>query len=284
MTSGSVAERMMALGEERRFLYPNTEEGKAKLIADLNKQMAAMNERLPQVFGRMPKAGVEIRRVPPEIEAGAPGGYYQLPALDGSRPGAYYINLRDTAENPSWTLPTLTYHEATPGHHHQIALALEAEGIPDIRKLPNYSVYTEGWGLYAEQLADELGAYENDPWGQLGYLQSYMFRAARLVVDTGIHAKRWSREQAVRYMVENTGQAETLLVTEVERYAVWPGQATSYMVGQTRWVGLRERLKKELGSRFDLRSFHDTAIAAGAMPISVLEAMMERWAAEQAGE
>lgn len=279
MTTGTVAERMLALGKEPRFLYPNTDEGKAKLLADLNAQMAEMNKRLPAVFGRMPKAGVEIRRVPPEIEAGAPGGYYQLPALDGSRPGAYYINLRDTAENPSWTLPTLTYHEATPGHHHQIALAQEAQGIPEIRKLPNYSVYTEGWGLYAEQLADELGAYENDPWGQLGYLQSYMFRAGRLVVDTGIHAKRWSREQAIDYMVANTGQPEASMATEIERYAVWPGQATSYMVGQTRWVALRDRLKAELGDRFDLRDFHDTALGAGAMPISVLEALMDRWAA-----
>ena len=241
--------------------------------------MAEMNKRLPAVFGRMPKAGVEIRRVPPEIEAGAPGGYYQIPALEGSRPGAYYINLRDTAENPSWTLPTLTYHEAMPGHHHQIALAQEAQGIPEIRKLPNYSVYTEGWGLYAEQLADELGAYENDPWGQLGYLQSYMFRAGRLVVDTGIHAKRWSREKAIDYMVANTGQPEASMATEIERYAVWPGQATSYMVGETRWVALRDRLKAELGDRFDLRDFHDTALGAGAMPISVLEALMNRWAA-----
>lgn len=283
MSKGTVAERLLALGKEPRFIYPNTDAGKAKLIADLNLQVVEMQRRLPRAFGKLPKALVEVRRVPKEIEAGAPGGYYQPPALDGSRPGAFYINLRDTAENPSWTLPTLTYHEATPGHHNQIALAQEATGIPELRKLPNYSVYTEGWGLYAEQLADELGAYADDPFGKLGYLQSYMFRAGRLVVDTGLHHKRWSREQAIRYMVENTGQSEPTMVTEVERYCVWPGQATSYMVGQTRWVAVREAVKRQLGDRFDLRAFHDTALGAGVMPISVLEAMMHRWADELAG-
>lgn len=277
MTRGTVAQRLQALGKEARFLYPNTDAGKARLIADLNGQVIAMQRRLPAAFGKLPQAPVEVRRVPPEIEAGSAGGYYQPPALDGSRPGAFYINLRDTAEWPRWTLPTLTYHEATPGHHNQIALAQIATGIPELRKLPMYSVFTEGWGLYAEQLADELGAYEGDPFGKLGYLQSYMFRAGRLVVDTGLHAKRWSREQAVRYMVDNTGQPEGSMVTEIERYCVWPGQATSYMVGQTRWVAIREALKARLGARFDLRDFHDTALGAGVMPISVLEAMMERW-------
>lgn len=277
MTRGTVAQRLLALGKEPRFIYPNTDAGKAKLIADLNLQVADMQRRIPRAFGKLPRALVEVRRVPPEIEAGSAGGYYQPPALDGSRPGAFYINLRDTAEWPKWTLPTLTYHEATPGHHNQIALAQIATGIPELRKMPMYSVFTEGWGLYAEQLADELGAYDGDPFGKLGYLQSYMFRAGRLVVDTGLHAKRWSREQAVRYMVENTGQPEATMVTEVERYCVWPGQATSYMVGQTRWVAIRDGLKARLGARFDLRDFHDTALGAGVMPISVLDAMMQRW-------
>src|SRR3546814_624522 len=167
-----------------------------------------MQRRLPEAFGRLPKAKCDIRRVPPEVGAGPPGGHDQRPALDGARPGAYYINLGDAAENPSWTLPTLTYHEATPGHHHQIALAQEATGIPRLRRLPAYSVYTEGWGLYAEQLADEMGVYANDPWGQLGYLQSYMFRAARLVVDTGLHHYRWSREKAIAYYNDSLGTPE----------------------------------------------------------------------------
>lgn len=281
MTKGSVAERMRALGKDPRFLYPNTDEGKAKLIAELNAQMQAIQARLPEAFGRLPKAKAEIRRVPADIEDGATGGYYQVPALDGSRPGAYYINLRDTAENPSWTLPTLTYHEASPGHHHQIALAQEATGIPRLRRLPAYSVYTEGWGLYAEQLADEMGVYENDPWGRLGYLQSYMFRAARLVADTGLHHYRWTREQGIKYYNETLGTPEPSNITEIERYCVWPGQATSYMVGQTQWVAIREKAKAALGAKFDLRAFHDTALSAGAMPIEVLASLIERWTAEQ---
>ncbi|RSU21795.1 DUF885 domain-containing protein, partial [Sphingomonas koreensis] len=180
-------------------------------------------------------------------------------------------------------LPTLTYHEATPGHHHQIALAQEAAGIPRLRRLPVYSVYTEGWGLYAEQLADEMGAYADDPFGRLGYLQSYMFRAARLVVDTGLHHMRWSREKAIQYMNDALGTPERGNITEVERYCVWPGQATSYMVGQTRWVAIREKAHKALGDKFDIRAFHDTALAAGAMPVSVLESMIDRWVAAQRG-
>ncbi len=281
MTQGSVAERLGALGQEARFVYPNTDAGKEQLLTELNAQMAAIQRRLPDFFGRLPRATCEIRRVPPAIEAGAPGGYYQSPTLDGSRPGAYYINLRDTAEWPKWTLPTLTYHEAVPGHHHQIALAQEATGIPPLRRLPLYSVYTEGWGLYAEALADEMGAYENDPFGKLGYLQSFMFRAARCVVDTGLHHKRWSREQAIRYMVENLGDQESSVATEVERYCVWPGQATSYKVGQTRWSALRERARQALGDRFDIKGFHDTALAAGAMPVAVLERVIEDWIASQ---
>ncbi|MCW0198356.1 DUF885 family protein [Sphingopyxis sp.] len=281
MTGGTVAERMLALGADKRFIYPNTDAGKAKLIAKLNEQIEEMQRRLPEMFGRLPKAKVEIRRVPAEIEDGATGGYYQIPALDGSRPGAYYINLRDTAENPSWTLPTLTYHEATPGHHHQIALAQEATGIPRLRRLPTYSVYSEGWGLYAEQLADEMGVYDGDPFGRLGYLRSYMFRAARLVVDTGLHHYRWSREKAIAYYNETLGTPEPSNVTEIERYCVWPGQATSYMVGQTRWVATRERARAALGDRFDIRAFHDTALAAGAMPIDVLGSMIDRWVAAQ---
>lgn len=283
MTKGTVAERMRALGKDPRFLYPNTDAGKEKLIAELNAQMQAMQARLPEAFGRLPKAKVEIRRVPADIEDGATGGYYQIPALDGSRPGAYYINLRDTAENPSWTLPTLTYHEASPGHHHQIALAQEATGIPRLRRLPAYSVYTEGWGLYAEQLADEMGVYENDPWGRLGYLQSYMFRAARLVADTGLHHYRWTREQGIAYYNETLGTPEPSNITEIERYCVWPGQATSYMVGQVSWVAIREKANATLGEKFDLAGFHDTALAAGAMPISVLEKVVDRWVAEQRG-
>jgi uncharacterized protein (DUF885 family) len=279
LTQGSVGERIAAVGRRPDQLYPNTDVGKAQLIADLNAQMARMQARLPEVFGKLPRATVEIRRVPAEIEAGAPGGSYQLPALDGSRPGAYYINLRDTAETPRFTLPTLTYHEATPGHHFQIATALEATGIPLLRKMPLFSGYTEGWALYAEQLADEMGVYADDSLGQLGYLQSFMFRATRLVADSGLHHKRWSREQAVRYMVETLGDAESTLTTEVERYCVWPGQACSYKLGHTVWERTREQARASMGDRFDLKGFHDTALAAGAIPLEVLERLVADWAA-----
>lgn len=277
LTQGTVGQRIAALGKDPRFVYPNTDEAKEELLKELNVQMAAMQARMPDYFGRLPKSPCDIRRVPKAIEAGAPGGYYQAPALDGSRPGAYYINLRDTAEWPKWTLPTLTYHEAVPGHHFQIALQMEQPDTPLLMKVMGFSAYSEGWGLYSEQLADEIGAYENDPFGQIGYLQSLMFRAARLVVDSGLHHKRWSREQGIRYMVDTLGDQESSIATEVERYCVWPGQASSYKVGHTTWVRLREDAKKRLGDRFDIKGFHDTGLNLGGVPLTVLERTMNAW-------
>ena len=279
MTQGTVAERIRALGRDPRFVYPNTDQGKADLIAALNQQMAEMRRRLPEQFGRLPKADVEIRRIPVEIEAGATGGYYQLPSLDGSRPGAYFINLRDTAEQPSWSLPTLTYHEAIPGHHMQLSLALETTELHRLRRLAPFSAYSEGWALYAEQLADEMGVYRDDPFGEIGYLSSVMMRAARLVVDTGLHHRRWSLEQAIGYLMDTLGNEKATLVTEAERYCVWPGQATSYMVGQQQWVRLRESARQKLGEKFDVRAFHDRALSAGVIPLSVLETVINEWAA-----
>ncbi|MBU2168839.1 MAG: DUF885 family protein [Alphaproteobacteria bacterium] len=281
MTQGTVGERIAAMGKDQRFIYPNTDEGKAALLADLNLQMADMQQRLPEYFGRIPKSPVEVRRVPVFTEAGAPGGYYQGPALDGSRPGAYYINLRDTAEWPKWTLPTLTYHEASPGHHHQIALQQENDEAPLLLKILGFSAYSEGWGLYAEQLADEMGVYADDPWGQIGYLQSLMFRATRLVVDSGLHHKRWSREQAIRYMVDTLGDQESAVTTEVERYSVWPGQASSYKIGHTEWVRMRAAAMAALGDRFDIRGFHDTGLAVGGVPLTVLDRVITDWVASQ---
>ena len=277
MTQGSVGERIAALGKDPRFVYPNTDEAKEELIKELNVQMVAMQARMPEYFGRLPKSPCDIKRVPKAIEAGAPGGYYQGPALDGSRPGAYYINLRDTAEWPKWTLPTLTYHEAVPGHHFQIALQQEKPDTPLLMKVMGFSAYSEGWGLYAEQLADEIGAYENDPFGQIGYLQSLMFRAARLVADSGLHHKRWSREQGIRYMVDTLGDQESSIATEIERYCDWPGQASSYKVGHTTWVRLREDAKRRLGARFDIKGFHDTGLNLGGVPLTVLERTINAW-------
>jgi uncharacterized protein (DUF885 family) len=281
MTRGTVGERFHAIATDKRFIYPNTDAGKQELLDYLNAGMLKIQAQLPKYFGRIPKAKVEIRRVPPDIEASATGGYYQPPALDGSRPGAYYINLRDTAETPRWGLMTLTAHEASPGHHHQIALAQESTAVHPIRRLSWFSVYTEGWGLYAEQLADEMGVYEGDPFGLLGYIRSYMFRAARLVVDTGLHHKRWTREQGVDYMVTSLGEHPASITTEVERYCVWPGQATSYKIGQTQWLKLREEARKKLGPRFDLREFHDVALAAGTVPLTVLERLVNDWVASK---
>ena len=281
MTQGTVGERITAIARQPGQVYPNTDAGREELLGWLNEQMADMQARLPDYFGRIPTSPVEVRRVPPATEAGAPGGYYQSPALDGSRPGAYYINLRDTAEWPKFTLPTLTYHEASPGHHHQIALQQENDDAPMLMKVLGFSAYSEGWGLYAEQLADEMGVYENDPFGQIGYLQSFMFRAVRLVVDSGLHHERWSREQAIRYMVETLGDQESSVTTEVERYCVRPGQASSYKVGQTVWSRVRAESMAALGDRFDIKGFHDTALATGGVPLTVLERVVRDWTAAQ---
>ena len=207
--------------------------------------------------------------MPEFTEAGAPGGYYQPGALDGSRPGAYYINLRNPAEEwPKFSLPTLTYHEGIPGHHWQISIQQESGSIPFIRSaLLGFTAYAEGWALYAEQLADEMGLYANDPLGRLGYLQSAAFRASRLVVDTGLHAKRWTREQAIASMVAATGDQESNIVTEIERYCVWPGQACAYMIGRQALKRMRESARSTLGARFDLKGFHDVVLTNGSTPL-----------------
>lgn len=282
MSQGTVGERIRALYTDPQFLYPNTDKDKERLLEELNRQAEAVQALLPQYFGILPKAKVEIRRVPSYIEAGAPGGYYSAPSMDGTRPGAYYINLRDTAENPTWTLPTLTHHEASPGHHFQIALQQEAP-LPLIRQLGGFSAYVEGWALYAEQLADEMGLYANDPFGKIGYLQSALFRACRLVVDTGMHHKRWSREKAIDWMATTDGDVVSGVTTEIERYCVWPGQACSYKVGQTVWLRLRSEAKAALGERFDIRQFHDAGLQAGAMPLTVLERVMRDYVAGKKG-
>lgn len=268
-TKGTVGERLNVLNAEKRFLYPNTDAGRAQLLESLNKQVAEITPLLPRVFASLPKAAVDIRRVPEAIESGAPGGYYQGASLDGSRPGAYYINLKDTAEWPMHALPTLTYHEAVPGHHFQITVSREAGELPLYRRTQGFAAYNEGWALYAERIADELGVYADDPFGRIGYLQSYLFRAVRLVVDTGMHAKRWSREQAIKYMVENAAEPEGSAVREIERYVVWPGQACSYKLGET--VISRLRAEQEQRPGFDIRRFHDAVLLGGSMPLTVLE-------------
>jgi len=276
--SGTVAERVQALAKEPQYLYPNTDAGRQQVLDYCNGLISALQPHLPKYFHILPKAPVEIRRVPPYTEAGAPGGYYQIPALDGSRPGAFYINLRDTSEWSRWKLPTLVYHESEPGHHFQLALVLEMPGLPLIRKAGGgFSANTEGWALYAEQLCAEIGMYDTDPLGRLGLLQSLLFRAARCVVDTGLHVKGWSRERAIDYMVETAGESRTAMSTEVERYCTWPGQACSYKVGHTRWLKLRAQAQRRLGPKFDIRDFHDVGLTAAPMPLAVLERVFDEW-------
>ncbi|HEX8261715.1 MAG TPA: DUF885 family protein [Allosphingosinicella sp.] len=269
MSRGSVGERLAALNVSPSQLYPNTDEGRAELIAGLNEGVKAMDARLPQAFATLPKAPLEIRRVPVEIQDGASNGYYNRASLDGSRPAIYFINLKDTGDWPKYSLPALTYHEGSPGHHLQISLAQESADIPTIRKVGGFSAYSEGWALYAEQLADELGAYAT-PLERAGYLQSFLFRAARLVVDTGLHAKQWSRERATDYLVATTGFARPRSQREVERYCTQAGQACSYKVGHMAWTRARTEAQRALGRRFDLKRFHEI-LKDGAMPLTILE-------------
>jgi uncharacterized protein (DUF885 family) len=281
MTQGSVGQRLRAMYDDPKYRYPNTDEGKEKLIADLNEKVKAISARLPPTFGALPKTPLEIHRVPKAIEAGAPGGYYNPGSLDGTRPGIYWINLRDTAEVPSWTLPTLTYHEGIPGHHLQLTLANEAKGLPMLRKVLGNGAYGEGWALYAEQLAVEMGMYDKDPLGHIGQLHDACFRAVRLVVDSGLHAKKWSREQAIKYAVDALGDKESSLVTEIERYCVWPGQACGYMLGKLTFLKLRDKARQALGKRFDIRAFHDVLLLSGNMPLSVMERRVDDFIAAQ---
>jgi uncharacterized protein (DUF885 family) len=282
-TKGTVGERYAAMVSDPKQHWPNTDEGKEALLVSLNEQVKQIMPKLPAYFGQLPKAPVEIRRVPKAIEAGAPGGYYNSPSLDGKRPGIYWINLRDSGEQPKFLLPTLTYHEAIPGHHLQLALNNEAGDLPLIRKVIGFSGYSEGWALYAEELAVEMGMYKGDPVGEVGMIHDAMFRAVRLVVDSGMHYYGWSREQAVKYFVDNIGDQESAAITEVERYCVWPGQACSYMVGKITFLEQRARAKKELGGKFDIRKFHDAVLLSGGTPLKVLENVVGDYIARTKG-
>ena len=281
-TQGNVGERLNALNKDPAQLYADSDAGRAELLESLNAGVKDMYTRLPRDFATIPSAPLEIRRVPPEIQDGASNGYYRRASLDGTRPAIYFINLKDVGDWPKYTLPTLSYHEGVPGHHLQISIAQESKTIPTLRKLGFFSAYSEGWALYAEQVADELGAYADYPLGRAGFLQSFLFRAARLVVDTGLHSKRWSREQATDYMVQTTGFARPRSQREVERYCTQIGQACSYKVGHTAWVRARADAQKTLGDRFNIKQFHEV-LNEGAMPLSILERRIKQLAAAQVG-
>lgn len=280
---GTVGARLAALTRDPQWLYPNTDAGRAQLLADLNSQVAAMQRRMPELFGVLPKTPVEVRRVPPAIELGAPRGYAQTGSLDGTRPGAYYINLADTGIWPKWALPTLTYHESIPGHHLQGTIALESADTPMLHRNLALNAYIEGWGLYAEQLADEIGVYREFPLGRLGMLQSFLYRAVRIVVDTGMHWKGWSREQAADYMADTVGLARAAVESEIDRYCVWPAQACGYKIGHLEFLRLRDVARAKLGPRFDLRGFHDAVLEGGAMPLEVLAQVVDDWTSTVAG-
>ena len=281
-TQGSVGARMTALSKDPRFLYANDDAGKAKLVAYLNGLIAGMRPLLPRLSKMNLKAEVVVHAVPKDIELGAGLGYMNSGSLDGSRPSIYYINLHDTANWPKFTLPSLTYHETIPGHAWQGAyLAERREDIPTISSLMGFNAYVEGWALYAEQLADELGLYDTDPFGRLGYLQAQQFRACRLVADTGLHAKRWSREKTVQWLVETTGRTQGAMTSEVDRYCSTPGQACGYKVGHTEILRLREKAKAALGPKFDLRDYNDVVVKTGGAPLTVLAVVVDDYIARR---
>jgi uncharacterized protein (DUF885 family) len=266
-----VAEAFDALRKDPRFLFPNDDKGRADALAEYTRLIDRAMERSQLLFATLPKAKIEVRRVPEFKEATSAGAYYQGASMDRTRPGVFYANLRDMSEIAKWGMPTLAYHEGVPGHHFQIATAQELKGLPQFRKLIPFTAYQEGWALYTEWLAKGAGWYEGDPFGDLGRLQGELFRAVRLVVDTGIHAKRWPREQAISYMREKTGMGEKEVTAEIERYIVNPGQACAYKVGMLKIQELRARAQSELGAKFDQRQFHDVVLKNGALPLEILE-------------
>jgi uncharacterized protein (DUF885 family) len=283
LTSGTVAERMQALGKDPRFHYPNTDEGRKQVLARYQQILDEVNARMPEYFRTLPAQKIKVERVPLAAEKGSAGAYYQPAAMDGSRPGTFFANLRDTSEEPTWAMKTLAYHEGIPGHHFQISIAQNIKNVPMIRQQTLYSAYAEGWALYAERLAAEIGMYKDDPFGDLGRLQAELFRAVRLVDDTGLHAKGWSREQAIDYMVKTTGMNEAEVTSEVERYMGLPGQACAYKVGQLKILELRERARAALGPKFDLKEFHAVVLENGGVPLTLLDKLVDEWIARQKG-
>jgi uncharacterized protein (DUF885 family) len=283
LVDGSVGARLDWLMKDPRFLYSNDDKGRALMLARYSQLLGHVKTLLPQYFSYIPSQQLEVRRVPPYAEKGSAGAYYEQPSLGGSRPGVFFANLRNVGETPMWAMPTLAYHEGIPGHHMQLSTAQSIEGLPYLRRFNFLPAYGEGWALYAEHLAMDMGLYKNDPYGDLGRLQAELFRAVRLVVDTGMHAQHWSREQAIQYMQSTTGMANSDVTAEVERYVVWPGQACAYKVGMKTILGLREQAKAELGSKFDIKAFHAVVLENGAMPLWLLQKNVDGWIAEKEG-
>jgi uncharacterized protein (DUF885 family) len=278
---GDLKAFMQFMREDPRFYYSNDEAGRERYLREATAYIDAMRERLPDYFGLLPQADVVVKRVEPFRERAAGKAFYQTPPKDGSRPGIYYANLYDMNSMPIYQMEALAYHEGIPGHHMQRAISVELDSIPEFQKYATFTAYTEGWGLYTEQLGKEMGFYQ-DPYADFGRLAMELWRAARLVVDTGLHYKRWSREEAIQYLVDNTPNSEYDSTKAIERYAAMPGQATAYMIGKLKILELREAAREALGDDFDIRGFHDEVLKDGPVPLSILEEKIDRWVARQA--
>lgn len=274
---GDLTAMFKHMRESKEFYAPNTDAGRAAYLKKADDYVAGMRAKLPEYFGIMPKADLVVKRVESFREEAGGVQHYYPPSIDGSRPGIYYVHLLDTTAMPLWDLESTTYHEALPGHHMQIAIAQELTGIPKFRTQYNATAYAEGWALYTEILAKEMGAFYVDPYSDMGRLNNEMWRAVRLVVDTGIHSKGWTQDQAVQYFMDNSPTPEDAIRSEIRRYFVWPGQATSYKIGMIKIQELRALAQGELGDRFTMAGFHDTVLSGGALPLPVLEARVKRW-------
>ena len=275
---GSLPEFFEFVRSDPRFYFPNTDEGRAAYLDETRADLAAVKQVLPQFFGLMPKTDLVVKRVEAFREQPGAAQFYDQGTPDGSRPGVYYVHLIDMNAMPKPELESIAYHEGIPGHHLQISIAQALTGLPTFRTQAGYTAYVEGWGLYAEQLAKEMGRYQ-DPYSDFGRLGGEIWRAIRLVVDTGLHAKGWTEEQAVAYFMANSPAAEGAIRSEIRRYIVLPGQATAYKVGMLKILELRARAQAALGPRFDIRGFHDTVLGGGALPLSILERRVDDWIA-----
>jgi uncharacterized protein (DUF885 family) len=280
--SAGFSDAIEQMADDPRFYFSDSDEGREQILAEYTALIEEISERLDPWFATIPEAPVEVRRVPEFKEKTAPGGYYEIPAFDGSRPGVFFANLYDIKATPRYGMRTLTYHEAIPGHHFQLAIQQSLDDLPFFRRMIPFPSYSEGWALYSERVAWEMGLLE-DPYDNIGRLQAELFRSVRLVVDTGIHAMRWSREEAIDYMLRNTGMAESDVVAEIERYFVMPGQATAYKVGMIKIMELRERAETRLGESFDIREFHDVILTNGSMPLDILGELVDRYIEQKTG-
>jgi uncharacterized protein (DUF885 family) len=280
LTKGTVGERMTKLSNDPKYLLPETDAGRQAVLARFHALLDGMYRRLPEEFSVIPPQPLDVQPAAPYASADALGRYMRA-SPDGKRPGTFVTNLAVVHDSPTWSMATIAYHEGVPGHHFQNSRAQMLTDLPLIRRVSWNSAYGEGWALYSERLADEMGMYEGDPLGRLGYLQAQLWRAVRLVVDTGIHAKHWSREQAIDYMQMNTGLSANNVTREIERYAAAPGQACSYYIGMMKIYELREKAKTELGDKFDIKAFHEAVLSHGALPLSVLEQVVDAWIAQQ---